>query len=51
LPGPHADVSWRPLCGFLDAPLPDIPFPRLNERAAFQQMRADMIAGRPPRKA
>jgi len=43
--------GWRPLCGFLDAPLPDIPFPRLNERAAFQQMRADMIAGRPPRKA
>ncbi len=27
--------GWRPLCAFLDCPLPDIPFPRSNARDEF----------------
>lgn len=31
----HFDVrdGWQPLCEFLDAPIPDLPFPRTNSRA------------------
>lgn len=31
----HFDVrhGWQPLCEFLDAPVPDLPFPRTNSRA------------------
>jgi hypothetical protein len=29
--------GWEPLCAFLDVPVPeDDPFPRVNDRAAFQ---------------
>jgi hypothetical protein len=27
--------GWEPLCTFLDVPVPDKPFPRLNDRASF----------------
>jgi len=27
--------GWAPLCGFLDVPVPDDPFPRSNDRSAF----------------
>lgn len=27
--------GWGPLCGFLDAPAPDEPFPRTNDRLEF----------------
>jgi hypothetical protein len=27
--------GWEPLCSFLGAPVPDEPFPRLNDRASF----------------
>lgn len=30
--------GWEPLCEFLDRPVPDKPFPRLNDAAAFQEM-------------
>jgi len=29
--------GWGPLCEFLDVPIPDTPFPRLNDRQAFQE--------------
>lgn len=29
--------GWEPLCAFLDVPVPDAPFPRLNDSAAFHQ--------------
>lgn len=29
--------GWEPLCRFLDVPVPDKPFPRLNDRASFQE--------------
>ena len=30
--------GWEPLCDFLDRPVPDKPFPRLNDSVAFQEM-------------
>lgn len=31
--------GWAPLCEFLRSPVPDEPFPQVNERAAFQRKR------------
>lgn len=31
------DQGWEPLCKFLDVPVPDEPFPRLNETAWFEE--------------
>ena len=30
--------GWAPLCSFLEVPIPDEPFPRLNDTAATQAM-------------
>ena len=30
--------GWEPLCKFLDVPVPDTPFPHLNDSADFQRM-------------
>ncbi len=30
--------GWTPLCSFLEAPIPDEPFPRLNDSATTQAM-------------
>ncbi len=30
--------GWEPLCRFLDVPVPDKPFPHLNDAAEFQRM-------------
>ncbi len=30
--------GWEPLCDFLDTPVPDKPFPKLNDTAEFQRM-------------
>jgi hypothetical protein len=27
--------GWEPLCAFLGVPVPDVPFPRLNDRGSF----------------
>ena len=32
----RATDGWEPLCKFLDVPVPDVPYPRTNERAQFQ---------------
>lgn len=29
--------GWEPLCQFLGMPVPDEPFPRVNERAALEE--------------
>jgi hypothetical protein len=29
--------GWEPLCSFLGVPVPETPFPRLNDTAAFQE--------------
>ncbi|WP_061295486.1 sulfotransferase family protein [Herbidospora cretacea] len=31
--------GWEPLCAFLGVPVPDEPFPRVNERARFHRKR------------
>ena len=28
--------GWEPLCKFLDKPVPDCPFPRINDTKSFQ---------------
>lgn len=28
--------GWEPLCAFLESPVPDVPFPRTNDRDEFQ---------------
>ena len=30
------DLDWKPICEFLGKPIPDEPFPRLNESRVFQ---------------
>ena len=29
--------GWKPLCDFIDVPVPEAPFPQVNDRAQFQQ--------------
>jgi Sulfotransferase domain len=36
--------GWAPLCAFLGKPVPDLPFPHLNEREAFWAN----LGGEPP---
>lgn len=31
--------GWEPLCAFLGVPVPEVPFPQVNERAAFRAKR------------
>jgi hypothetical protein len=38
--------GWAPLCRFLEVPVPDGPFPRLNDRQEFQNR--DLSAGVSP---
>jgi hypothetical protein len=35
----QATDGWEPLCRFLDVPIPDGPFPHLNEAASMQRVR------------
>jgi hypothetical protein len=37
--------GWPPLCGFLQVPLPDQPFPRLNDTQAFRNYNQDVLGG------
>jgi hypothetical protein len=30
------DQGWQPLCAFLDLPIPDTPFPKVNDRTAYK---------------
>ena len=30
--------GWAPLCTFLDKPIPDVPFPRVNDSEALQEL-------------
>ncbi len=38
----EAKQGWEPLCRFLDVPVPNEPFPRLNDTAATQAMMRQM---------
>jgi hypothetical protein len=35
----EAKQGWEPLCRFLDLPVPDEPFPHVNDRDAFKTRR------------
>ncbi|MDX8503163.1 sulfotransferase [Mesorhizobium sp. VK4C] len=37
--------GWGPLCDFLGVPLPNEPFPNLNDRASIKKIIRDMIVG------
>ncbi|MDH2427161.1 sulfotransferase family protein [Sphaerisporangium sp. TRM90804] len=39
--------GWPRLCAFLGVPVPDIPFPRLNDREAFQRLSRSLTHGPP----
>ena len=41
----EAKHGWEPLCEFLDVPVPDMDYPRVNTTDDFNQARA---AGKPP---
>ena len=34
----NAREGWEPLCQFLDKPVPDTPFPRVNSRDEFEEI-------------
>jgi hypothetical protein len=36
----EAADGWEPLCAFLGVPVPDVPYPSLNDRASFLARRA-----------
>lgn len=35
--------GWKPMCEFLDCPIPEEPFPHLNEREALKEVGAKML--------
>lgn len=39
------DQGWEPLCKFLGAPVPDTPFPNVNDRAEIKKVIAGMSKG------
>lgn len=38
------EEGWAPLCEFLGKPVPDVPFPRVNEAAALRELANRYIA-------
>lgn len=36
--------GWRPLCEFLDVPVPDVEFPHINSRSETKEMLAALMA-------
>ncbi|MFC4336626.1 sulfotransferase family protein [Salininema proteolyticum] len=40
--------GWEPLCGFLQVPVPDEPFPHVNSTKEFQERVARVQAGEDP---
>lgn len=39
------DQGWKPLCDFLDVPVPNTEFPNINDRADFQKIIGGMLRG------
>ncbi|MEJ2643585.1 MAG: sulfotransferase [Gammaproteobacteria bacterium] len=40
-----ADQGWEPLCAFLDVPVPEAPFPNVNDRAAIKKTLKELTRG------
>lgn len=43
--------GWGPLCTFLEVPVPDAPFPRLNQREGIKDLATKLFSGRSWRDA
>eukprot|EP01006_Ploeotia_vitrea_P067109 TRINITY_DN96452_c0_g1_i1.p3 TRINITY_DN96452_c0_g1~~TRINITY_DN96452_c0_g1_i1.p3 ORF type:complete len:109 (+),score=18.44 TRINITY_DN96452_c0_g1_i1:360-686(+) len=43
--------GWGPLCDFLEVPIPEEPFPRVNDKATFHKVLAGMRQGKTPGEA
>ncbi len=41
--------KWEPLCNLLDMPVPDEPFPRLNQRGGIKDLVTKMFSHAPER--
>lgn len=41
----QADEGWKPLCAFLGVPVPQTPFPNVNDRAEILKAIAKMVRG------
>lgn len=39
------DQGWEPLCSFLDVPVPDAPFPNVNDRKQIKKALSNMTRG------
>lgn len=39
------DQGWKPLCDFLTVPIPETPFPNVNDRAAIQETLRNLTKG------
>jgi hypothetical protein len=39
------DQGWRPLCDFIGVPVPQTPFPNINDRVEFQKVKREMAIG------
>lgn len=40
----HVSEGWDPLCKFLDTPVPDMEFPRINSRSETKEMLSQLIS-------
>ncbi|MEV0621137.1 sulfotransferase family protein [Nonomuraea sp. NPDC050404] len=40
----EAGDGWGPLCSFLGVPVPEVPYPQVNERVAFRRKRPRRLA-------
>ncbi|HEU5271732.1 MAG TPA: sulfotransferase [Jatrophihabitans sp.] len=43
----QVNSGWQPLCDFLQVPVPEQPFPRLNDTQAFRDYNRDALQHRP----
>ncbi len=34
----EVNTGWKPLCDFLGVPVPEKPFPHINERRSFRRL-------------
>jgi hypothetical protein len=40
----HVSEGWEPLCKFLDTPVPEMEFPRINSRSETKEMLSQLIS-------
>jgi len=40
----HVSEGWEPLCKFLDTPVPDMEFPRINSRNETKELLSQLFS-------